>query len=437
MNLAVGQRVKHSKFGWGTVVDVLRPMFPNVRFDLTQTPKQVPLGELVEFREVSEAPTPIVASPATRPAEVQARTTLECLRQGIPPVLAIAQWTVGPRECIEAIGNALDRARRGKGQTISICGGYGKGKSHLATYAKEIAVTERRFATMETSLRSDAPSFGDGVTLLYALAESLTLPTTDRDARIVGLANALRQVPTHGIHRIPECFRPFILDRCWQDSENGVSAVEQYLCGRIGKTDAKGRLRECNFYPELEALYLNRSYDGVDRLYRQAEQLGGFTDLARSAGAEGTLIIIDELDHDNFGGSWPTSLQSRKLELLHRVIEIVATKPIVLLLCTAGSLDRELKSSSSFAEVGLPEFSRQDMERVVLYVIDHVAIVHPSPRWKKGQAALIRHVLDAYERKYKRDNWSMRYVIRAVVELCEIARRRDVDSLDRVCDVAL
>ena len=144
---------------------------------------------------------------------------------------------MGARKAREAVDGALAEAAKGRGSTLLVRAGYGKGKSHLGRLARELAL-EQRIATMHLELDGQGLTLGTGALWLSSLFGSVTLPAvTGEDEHLVtGLGTVLRRAAPRA-KPLPErlaLFGPF-LDRTerWVESEDAVVVLERYLSGDL------------------------------------------------------------------------------------------------------------------------------------------------------------------------------------------------------------
>ncbi len=430
--LAPGQLVRHRQFGTGKVLASPVAGAVRVYFDIIASTEMVRVVDLEFVGPVQTAaptPPPPVAPPSEKTVQQELpRLTVECLRQGLPPPGKLIDWTVGHVAARAAVAGAIKRAEGGSASVLSVRALYGQGKSHLGRLAGELALS-RGFALFNAELDGKGTTLADGIGLLDALFSSVQLPPNgaDDDHRIRGLGAILRRASRasgpRGLRL--ERFAPFLTDTRWLDSEEAIGVVEGFLCGRQSKTAAVVELNRVGVYLSPAALSLN-SGRLDQRRKNQVEHLGCVVDLCTRAGARGAMIVIDEFDHDFLG---PTGKLETKAEMLFALAEACLGLPVVLIFLTTTPLSFLTGLITTFAEVELDSFSDAAIESIVNRTVDAFADAYPSPVFARGRSSLFNGLLAKFRAEYERDGWGPRFVIRATIEACEVARGQQLRSL--------
>jgi len=147
-----GERVTSDLYGEGEILSI-HGSWALVRILSIDTSVRLPLETLVTTfpRGVGEVADPKEQRSQTSqraqrsalekgaPADLAAcrsRVVVECLRQGLPPLGAIRDFTVGDA-VQERIRGTIRAAAEGKGSCLVLKAPYGQGKSHWGQFARE------------------------------------------------------------------------------------------------------------------------------------------------------------------------------------------------------------------------------------------------------------------------------------------------------------
>lgn len=404
----VGQGVISAEFGPGVVRAITAQGAIRVHFELTDTIETVDAESLrLEHartaaleRTLPVAPIPLrnVVFRAERGDE--RRLAVECLRQGLPPPGKLTSWTFGHQRARRALDAAIQTAARVPGSVLIVRAAYGQGKSHLGRLGRELA-HEARFATMHVELDGAGLSLRDGTGALAALFASLRLPplaSGDADHLIPGLATVLRRAASAARGGFPaslELFEPFLANPSkWVESEPAVEVLERYLSGALNRTDAASQLSrllgEASHLPSLGMASGTLS----ERQRAQAEQLGRVADLAALAGAKGTFVVIDELDHDI-----PNDADGRITNMLAELARVTRKHKLVLLLLTLDQEGDDGLSVSGAQEVTLDPFRDDEVDSLVTKAIETYAAAFPFSGAHNGRSELIHRLREEFRRE--------------------------------------
>jgi bacteriophage exclusion system BrxC/D-like protein len=352
------------------------------------------------------------------------RLGVECLRQGLPPPGRLASWTVGARTARAQVDAAIRRAAGGAGTTLLARAGYGKGKSHVGRLARELAA-EARFATLHIELNGEAVTLRTGARWLSLLFSSLLLPQVraDEEARVAGLGELLRRAATKGMAAGADLavFNRFLDSAAvWVDSEEAILVLEGYLSGDINAAESSRRFGDLIRTPiRLPSLGVS---SGImeDRRKAQCEQLARIIRLAGHCGAAGSLVVIDELDHDL---KWE---DGRCAALLRSLIRVVTGERMVVLLLAKDDSELEIDGAE---ELVIDPLEDGDMAAIVDKTCDTFAAAFPLPALSSGRAELVRALKKRYQKEYDPRGWGPRFFVRAAIEACEVVRARSLSSL--------
>lgn len=437
-SLQLGQRVTSAEFGPGIVRGITPRGTIRVHFELTDTTEAVDAASLRyehaasvgPDRNKAVAPIPLRNVVITAERGDERRLAVECLRQGLPPPGKLTSWTFGHQRARRAVDAAVQTAIRGTGAVLIVRAAYGQGKSHLGRLGRELA-HEARFATMHVELDGAGLSLRDGTAVVAALFASARLPPAasgDSDHLIPGLATVLRRAALAGRGGLPSSlnlFEPFLENPSrWVESEPAVEVLERYLSGALNRTDSAGQLTKL-IGEAIGLPSLGMGYGTVSARQRaQAEQLGRVADLAALAGAKGTFIVIDELDHDV-----PNDEQGRISDMLAELARIARRRKMVLLLLTLAQEGDDGLSVPGAQEIPLDPLRDDEVDSLVTKAVETYAAAFPFPGAHNGRADLIRRLREEFRREYGKSGWGPRYFVRASIEACEAARVQGATSL--------
>lgn len=428
-----GDRINHRVYGDGIVEGVVTGGgIARVYFESIAQTKPMLVGELSLAAPSRAGASPVATAPPTtaRPAPVidagggsgSERLTLECLRQGLPPVGKLEAWTVGLDDVRTKLGAAIeDASQRRRGSILVVEGDYGQGKSHVGRWAREIAL-KRNLAVMEIELDGQALSLTNPGQLLARLLASLELPDGKGGAQPSGGLGVLLQVAGARLRGVvPKELSEFsfFLKRWedWHADEEAVELLEQFLSGELSAAKAQREFRSCFRDPGLVVPALRMSFGRQDeRVRARTAQMERLLHLAELCGSRGTLVVIDELDHDRGGRFWDVARVRTGLSMFEQV---AASTPLVTMLLATPGIP-ELKGAR-FRDVRLPALAQQDLKLLVQRTVDLYRRVHPQ--WTPGDGfdRFFSNLWVLYRSRFEKLGWGPRFFVRATVEACELS----------------
>jgi hypothetical protein len=431
-----GDRVRHRLYGTGVVERVMSDGgLARVYFDSIGQVKAIGTAELSAIDSGETLPKASSQPPAkggpggpgSRPPSGSgaSRLALECLRQGLPPVGKIEAWTVGLEDVRTKLGAAIDDAsQHRRGSLVFVEGNYGCGKSHVAYWAKEIAV-KRNLAIMHVELDGHGLSLASPGPLLARLLQSLELPDGRGQARLSHGLGVLLQAAAPGVKgAIPKDLSEFsfFLNRweAWHTDDEAVELLEHFLSGELSKAQAQAAFRTLLGEPSLAVPALRLNYGSrIDRVQARGEQLRRLLRLAERCGARGALVLIDELDHEPAGSAHETEKVRAGLEMF---TQLAKSGPIItMLLATPGMA--HLKTAAQ-REIHLPPLERADLKILVQRTVDLYRTVYPT--WSPGDGLdlFFNRLWALYHKDFDRLSWGPRFFVRATVEACELSAQQ-------------
>lgn len=430
-----GMPVRHRVYGPGIVQGKVGGDFARVFFPSIGQEKVVAAAELaisVEGPAVPPAKRPPQPVKGLSEAAHEARKTIECLRQGIPPPNRLESWTVGLDEVRQKLGAALhDATETRRGSSIIVEGPFGCGKSHIGRWAREIAL-RRAIGVMQIDLDGMALSLSNAAVLTARLLASLELP--DGNGRVLqppGLGtllrecgNRLRGVKVKGLEEFE-----FFMKRweAFDADEEAVEILESFLAGELAAATAQSGLRASLGDHSLVVPALRMNYSTrQDRVVARVDQLLRLYRLAERCGTKGILIIVDELDHDHGGDHWRPDAVDPGIQTFRLLSE---RGPFVtLFLATPGIA--ELRGGG-VREVRLPVLSQQQLRAIFARTIEAYVAAEPSVHPPGNLEALFGQAWVLYGKQYQARGWGPRFFVRAAIEACDLARTRGI-SVDEL-----
>ncbi len=430
-SLTVGDTVRHPRYGLGRVQAIVDGgLAARVYFEVVDRSYRLPLSELV----ATGSPGPVASSalvrtpkPVCLPTAVQEhhrkRLVVECLRHGLPPPGGLASWTVGFVNVRKQIDLALSQAaRRHRGTAFVVEAGYGQGKSHVGHLARELAV-EHRLLVMHAELDGTAVTLRNGSGLLGRLFASAVLSDQDDNdgmRAISGLGTVLRRAAQRLRGRVPEGLSLFssLLEHAedWEANEEAIERLEGYLAGDRRRREVEVEVRAILNEPSLTLPPLRTNYGRLEeRREAQAEQLARIVSLGIEAGAEGGLIVLDELDHD-FGPQGTNRIRAE--QTLGALCGLVPDEPIVFLLLAPAGARLDVPKAE---KLDLPELDDDELRQVTRRAIDAYAEAFPGKARTVGGDRLFDHLLRRFNDEFRNLGWGPRFFVRAAIEACDRA----------------
>ena len=267
--------------------------------------------------------------------------------------------------------------------------------------------------------------------LLARLLGSLELPDGRGSARPSrGLAVLLQEAGAQLRGSVPDRLEEFafFLRRweAWQSDEEAVELLEAFLSGELSAARAQEEFRTRLHAPDLKVPPLRmNSGRSEDRAHARCEQLSRLLLLAEICGAQGALVIIDELDHDHGGRYW---IQSKVLTGLAMFQETARAAPLVtMLLATPGI--QEIKTPDA-RTVQLSRLDPKDLEQLVRRTVDLYRRVYPGWPHGGGFDRFFRNLWLLYEKRFEKLGWGPRFFVRAAIEACELSAEAEIQLGD-------
>lgn len=423
MNVTVGTRVRHPRYGVGSVMGVERVGYARVRFDILSSTFEVATSEL-DAGNSSGSTGGAAPTPTATPPMDEARLCVECLRQGLPPPGELLRWTVGQTAARQVVVEAF---RSGRSAILNIHGSYGHGKSHIGRMAREVA-DQQGIAQMHVELDGAERALANGAGLIDGLLSNLVLPRALRSADAgPGIADVLRRCsPIGGRMKKSDPFEPLLRNKCWLESEEAAADVVGYLLGQVKRQAAEEAIaRECQAYIALNTTGISVFGASVeDKAANHAEYLGKVSSLALRAGARGVVVVLDEFDQDR------RATVHRRHHMLLQMQQAFANLPVVMILLSTHAIHWPVPT---MVALRLEPLSRADLNFLISQAFACCERAYPSVDLATGRAQVQETILKRFEDYYRRENdWGPRYVIRAAVEACEAVRAGAAVDLSRV-----
>ncbi len=312
-----GSRVVDSTFGPGTVVRETKIGYL-VAFDsLGALELDRPRGSIRGID--GPAPVPKVERPAPRQRAgdgaadptSRARVAVDALRFGVVPASHLPELTLGYDGLVRWVAANLPRPGE-PARAAAVYGSFGSGKSHTMAAVREIA-RDRGYLAMATEIDGTEISLAQPRELLARLLDHLT-GSTDLDGAapllslvqtalkkgakpVAGRRSPLLQETVSSIERLSTTGRFDDLD----------DLVERLLGSdpALTRTDFKAVVRDTLDWDDYVRLTYDREYSPRplicyspvgERPGNFVEAMVGYATIARSAGFEGLVVTIDELE---------------------------------------------------------------------------------------------------------------------------------------------
>lgn len=421
--MTIGDTVWHPIYGRGTLRGYAPPHGVLVYFPAIDSVRRVPrialVGGAATAAEVQPAPAPSQAAPMG-PAALR---RIECLRQGIPHTADAGGWSVGNANVRARVDAAIARAEAGHGSVLEVQGAYGSGKSQLARETLAVAHA-RGLQTFEVELDGRATTLGNRHGLLAALLASAQLPPEPGGALPpVGVGTLLERGRVEAWGALPgslESWRSLLrYGHLFAHDEDAMLLAENYLAGLL---PMRATEKELNAKLETWDLHLpNLRLKGLLAQSRAnvAEHLGRILDLGVLAGAKGSVVVFDELDHDfaDYRG------RESKLAMLGELARVVRARPCVMLLLTREPVLDDAE------HLDLEPLADAELRAITDRALDAFAEVYPMAALGVGRDALFQRLLHRYRVDLALSGWGPRFFVRAAIEACEAVRFQGLDSL--------
>jgi hypothetical protein len=216
----------------------------------------------------------------------------------------------------------------------------------------------------------------------------------------------------------------FFLKRweAFEGDEEAVEVLEGFLAGELAASAAQVRLRASLGDHTLVVPALRMNYGSRDdRVVARVDEILRLHQLAERCDSKGTLIIVDELDHDHGSGRWRPEAVRPGLETFRLLAE---KGPFVTLFLATPGIS-ELKGPR-VREVRLPPFSDDQLRSVFAKTINAYCVAEPSLPPPGSLDRLFGQAWVLYAKQYQAKGWGPRFFVRAAVEACELARSRGI-----------
>lgn len=415
-------RVGHAKYGKGVVQVRIGPGQIRVYFDSIGGTRVVPDSELQPLGAASHVSgntamaqqLPAVRSDA---AGLRAeRLTLECLRQGLPPLGRVEAWTVGFSEARTTLVTAIDNVgRSAKGSTIVVEGSYGHGKSHAGEFVREIAL-KRGVMVLRADLDGQGVTLARSGRLLARLLASLELPSGFGASVVPGLGSLLRLAASKLRGRVPsgcELLGP-VLEHAteWEGSEETIVLLEDYLAGERKRLQLEFELRHMLPGVPVRLPPLRTNWGSLEaRIGAQMEVLSSIIALGVATGTPGALLILDEFDHEIRSREWP-----RATGALRALIDLPRRAPLVIVLLSPSNLPL-----ADVRHLTLKPLDSGALRSLTLCTVEAYRAAFPDKLPRGGEEELFQRLLRMYKKEYEALGWGPRFFVRAAVEACDRA----------------
>lgn len=314
--LRPGVRVRTEELGPGTVVQVT-PKGCIVALDklngLEVLQRETEISLLVPSDPAVPgigAPPPLDFEPApSLPAPYyQARRSLEALRFGIVPVLAIEELTLGFEELRIWVRNLLPGADGTRSRLSEICGPFGTGKSHTMAAIRRIAAADG-YLTASVEVDGRGVTLSNPASVLHGLWQSVGVvgfesptPFVDLNLRAIQAGKAAAIAALRPFERICSNLVTVVAVERAKCLEKHAEAMDSLMaCGDNVKASAlRSEMRRDVWAAGRDGYAVEpKALIGRDVAGRPADFAGcllGYSVLARLAGFQGMVVTIDEFE---------------------------------------------------------------------------------------------------------------------------------------------
>jgi len=388
--MKIGERVFHPKYGWGTIRLLLTKMNELwARVDFGYATCTILVSELLDSPQGSPPTTPPVPEPSPSEAipevkkpglfklnltQVSARKGIQALKLGQVLESHIFDLSVGTQEIETTFQSKVNQAKNYQVSPLLIEGAWGTGKTHVLTLLQAIS-KKSSMATAYVILDGHSASLGKPMELMGEISESLRFPfgaVLDSLSEILRRAVFEQKIPQlkrEGAHIIAGALNA--LHSRTLDHPDACHLVEDYFCLAISASQARYQLARMGLHaPYLPTIKRSRV---AERAVAFRNLLANWAYFAKVMGANGLVIILDELDVEYVNTAWRTqyaaTLRERRTAVLKELANLTNAKvPLVLAFASApaeNDSDPENNAVANLIEI----FKKQ---------ITHIKVPYPT-----------------------------------------------------------
>lgn len=233
------------------------------------------------------------------------RRVVEALRMGIVPDDCVARLTVGRDEEIASLRHWLER---GEGSAV-VVGEYGSGKSHLLRYLA-LQALEQGYAVASVQLDPNETPLHKPKRIYKSVAASLQYRPGD-SSRALGFRDLLRA------HSVQEALGDH---RYFRELGNGYATEEQYeelfwewIEAREDASRPEDWLRDPYGYRYNRFAHVPPIYPHTTAANIICYLLSGVAWATHGLGLRGLVVLLDEAESMDVGGSWSQVERGRNL----------------------------------------------------------------------------------------------------------------------------
>jgi len=335
--MRIGDEVFHPKYGKGTIKVILpNPAGSRIKVDFGYAKPILPASELERtpggppLAPVGLSP-PEPTSPGEKinrldPATLLARQGIQALKLGQILDVQVESLSVGMEKLQQDLTQALTRAATGRPTFSLITGAWGSGKSHALTLLETLA-RQQSFATSTVIMDGYSLSLARPMELLQEVMGNLIVPQQEgMDGVMVWLREVLKKNMTPRLQK-----RAPLLGKALESLPIGVlddpeisQVFTDYLSLDMTAAQAKYRLGRLKVW--VTGLPTLKAHRLVERAAAFTSLLENWAHFAKIMGAQGLLVIFDELDVEYAYTSYDTQycrqLRERRHELLNALPKI-------------------------------------------------------------------------------------------------------------------
>ena len=297
-----GKTIPHAEFGRGTVIED-DPHRRRVRVDFGWMQDWVSYDEsgLRDHRprhRVAEGrPADTTRRGGWSNDVVDARRAILALKLGQVLKENVVELSTGTDDTQRVLEEKVAATARGQPGSILFKGSWGSGKTHLLTLLAALAA-ERRLATASVILDGEGVRLSEPMSLMRSILGSLCYPDELVPGSVIERLRELRrsgnrvEIQRGSGWRIRTAvfgtpMRAF-------DEPEVADVLDEYLTMSIPATQAKERLRILlGHRAQLPPMNAQRVDERVERF---CELLGGWAEICTLTGANGLVVVFDEVD---------------------------------------------------------------------------------------------------------------------------------------------
>jgi len=254
-------------------------------------------------------------------SRVQAESIIESLRKGVPPSEYVQHFTVGREAELNKLSSSLSSPRDGVGSALLVKANYGAGKTHLLNVIREMALGADYAVALVTMDSAGGVRANRMDQVFGAICRAIETPGAEKG--IGGFLDLVvsrgqknknsdewKQLSDDGRWSMSDYLASsamFLSLRAWAHRDRDAKRlVVDFLCNpEAYKSDRKTLYRELVLElpsgirdPRSERLfYMDGHFVFSDRGYEQSWQaLGDLDKLARIAGLNGVVLLVDEFE---------------------------------------------------------------------------------------------------------------------------------------------